>query len=82
MNHSIYSADRTTHIKIVAMALVAGIVMAGFGISVRGNAMVTQGASAYPLQLGDNGNPGTVMRGRPAFPMQLGKPSISRGATC
>ena len=43
MNHSIYSADRTTHIKIVAMALVAGIVMAGFGITLRGNAAVSQG---------------------------------------
>jgi hypothetical protein len=35
MNHSIYSADRSTHIKIVVMALVAGIAVAGFGISVR-----------------------------------------------
>ena len=25
MNHSIYSADRTTHLKIVAVALVAAI---------------------------------------------------------
>jgi hypothetical protein len=32
MNHSIYSADRTTHLKIVVVALVAGIVVAGFGI--------------------------------------------------
>ena len=29
MNHSIYSADRTTHLKIVVVALVAGIVVAG-----------------------------------------------------
>jgi len=35
MNHSIYSADRTTHLKIVVMALVAGIAVAGFGISAR-----------------------------------------------
>lgn len=35
MNHSIYSADRTTHLKIVAVALVAGILVAGFGISTR-----------------------------------------------
>jgi hypothetical protein len=35
MNHSIYSADRTTHIKIVVVALVAGILVAGFGISTR-----------------------------------------------
>ncbi|MBR0900906.1 hypothetical protein JQ616_38625 [Bradyrhizobium tropiciagri] len=33
MNHSIYSADRTTHLKIVVVALVAGIMVAGFGIS-------------------------------------------------
>jgi hypothetical protein len=35
MNHSIYSADRTTHLKVVIVALVAGIVVAGFGISAR-----------------------------------------------
>ena len=35
MNHSIYSADRTTHLKVVVLALVAGIAVAGFGISVR-----------------------------------------------
>jgi hypothetical protein len=35
MNHSIYSADRMTHLKIVVVALVAGIVVAGFGISAR-----------------------------------------------
>ena len=35
MNHSIYSADRSTHLKIVVVALVAGILVAGFGISAR-----------------------------------------------
>jgi hypothetical protein len=35
MNHSIYSADRATHLKIVVVALVAGILVAGFGISTR-----------------------------------------------
>lgn len=35
MNHSIYSADRATHLKIVVVALVAGIAVAGFGISAR-----------------------------------------------
>ncbi len=38
MNHSIYSADRSTHLKIVVVALVAGIVVAGLGISARSNA--------------------------------------------
>ena len=37
MNHSIYSADRSTHLKIVVVALFAGIVVAGFGISARSN---------------------------------------------
>ncbi len=37
MNHSIYSADRTTHLKIVAVALFAGIAIVGFGISMRSN---------------------------------------------
>ncbi len=32
MNHSIYSADRSTHLKVVVVALVAGIVVAGLGI--------------------------------------------------
>lgn len=35
MNHSIYSADRSTHLKIVIVALVAGIAVAGFGIGAR-----------------------------------------------
>ena len=35
MNHSIYSAERMTHLKIVVVALVAGIVVAGVGISTR-----------------------------------------------
>jgi hypothetical protein len=35
MNHSIYSADRSTHLKIVVVALIAGIAVAGLGISAR-----------------------------------------------
>ena len=33
MNHSIYSVDRTTHLKIVALALTAATVFAGLGIA-------------------------------------------------
>jgi hypothetical protein len=44
MNHSIHSADRSTHLKIVVMALVAGIVVAGIGISARTNADYSQTA--------------------------------------
>lgn len=35
MNHSFYSADRMTHLKIVVVALVAAIGVAGVGISAR-----------------------------------------------
>ena len=34
-NFSVLTADRTTHLKIVVVALVAGIAVAGFGISAR-----------------------------------------------
>jgi hypothetical protein len=37
VNHSIYSADRSTHLKIVVVALVAGIAVAILGISARSN---------------------------------------------
>jgi hypothetical protein len=52
MNHSIYSADRTTHLKIVVVALVAGIAVAGFGISARSNS-------------GDNQTAAIVKAGKP-----------------
>jgi hypothetical protein len=42
MNHSMHSADRTTHVKIVAVALVAGIALAAFGISARPTTDVAQ----------------------------------------
>jgi len=35
MNHSFYSADRMTHLKIVVVALVAAVGVAGFGVSAR-----------------------------------------------
>ena len=35
MNHSFYSADRMTHLKIVVVALVMAIGIAGVGISAR-----------------------------------------------
>ncbi len=37
MNHSIHSADRATHLKIVVVALVAGIAVAGLAIFARTN---------------------------------------------
>lgn len=44
MNHSIHSADRSTHLKIVVVALVVGIAVAGFGISARTNSDYAQTA--------------------------------------
>lgn len=33
MNHSIYSADRSTHLKIVVLALLAAIAVTGLSLS-------------------------------------------------
>ena len=54
MNHSIYSADRTTHLKVVVVALVAGIVVAGFSISARttSDEGLTQTASTRVMKAG------------------------------
>jgi hypothetical protein len=35
MNHSIYGADRLTHLKIVVVALIGATVVAGVGIAAR-----------------------------------------------
>ena len=44
MNHSIHSADRATHLKIVVVALVAGIAVAALGIAARTNVDYSQTA--------------------------------------
>ncbi|WP_322518215.1 hypothetical protein SR870_06915 [Rhodopseudomonas palustris] len=44
MNHSIHSADRATHLKIVVVALVASIAVAVLGISARVSADYSQTA--------------------------------------
>jgi hypothetical protein len=43
MNHSIYSADRSTHLKIVVVALVAAISVTSLGIFAR----VSKGDANY-----------------------------------
>ncbi len=50
MNHSIHSADRATHLKIVVLALVAGIAVAGLAISARTTADYSQ--TAHVLKAG------------------------------
>jgi hypothetical protein len=52
MNHSIYSADRSTHLKIVVVALVAGIALAGFGISARMGSDETYAQSTRVIKAG------------------------------
>ncbi|MEA2953664.1 MAG: hypothetical protein QOJ96_3184 [Alphaproteobacteria bacterium] len=36
MNHSMYGADRVTHLKIVVLALIGATLVAGVGIAARG----------------------------------------------
>ena len=54
MNHSIYSADRMTHLKVVVVALIAGIMVAGFSISARNTSDegLTQTASTPVMKAG------------------------------
>jgi hypothetical protein len=52
MNHSIYSADRTTHLKIVVVALVAGIAVAAFSISARNNSDDVYAQTAHVIKAG------------------------------
>ena len=53
MNHSLVTADRTTHLKIVAVSLVAAIAVILVGITARiissaSNALCTKSSSAKP----------------------------------
>ena len=54
MNHSIYSADRMTHLKIVVVALVAAIAVARCSISARttSDEGLTQTASTRVMKAG------------------------------
>jgi hypothetical protein len=64
MNHSIYSADRMTHLKIVVVALVAGIVVAGVGISAHATSDDGYAQTAHVIKAGKavtvTSNAGTV----------------------
>ena len=51
MNHSFHSADRATHLKIVMVALVAGIAVTAFGIATRTNIDDSQ-AAAHVIKAG------------------------------
>ena len=46
MNHSIYGADRLTHLKIVVVALIGATLVAGVGIAARDTAATSGVATA------------------------------------
>jgi hypothetical protein len=50
MNHSIQSADRTTHLKIVVVALVLGVVLTAFSTYVRPSTDFVQ--TAHVIKVG------------------------------
>jgi hypothetical protein len=52
MNHSIYTADRSTHLKIVVVALAAGIMVAVLGITMRGGSDETYAQSNPIIKAG------------------------------
>jgi len=57
MNSSLYTADRTTHLKIVVVALVAATLVAGVGIAARDvdlgtDVLVSQQAQGPALKAG------------------------------
>jgi len=45
MNHTFHSVDRATHLKIVVVALVAGIAVTAFGMAARSNTDDSQTAA-------------------------------------
>jgi hypothetical protein len=59
MNHSIYSADRSTHLKIVVIALVIGIGGVGLGLSSR-------------VDIGSTQTAGVVKAGKPVLTTSSG----------
>ena len=52
MSHSFYSADRSTHLKIVVVALVAGIAVAGVALSFRTNPDASSPQTAGVIKAG------------------------------
>jgi hypothetical protein len=57
MNATLYTADRTTHLKIVVVALIAAITVAGVGIAARDvdlgtDALMSQQARGPAIKVG------------------------------
>jgi hypothetical protein len=57
MNWSMYTADRTTHLKIVVVGLAAALLIAVVGISARGLNLGTDIMSAQALTVIKAGGP-------------------------
>jgi hypothetical protein len=51
MNHTIYGADRLTHLKIVVVALIGATVVAGVGIAARDTSATSGLATAQRQDL-------------------------------
>lgn len=52
MNHSFYSVDRTTHLKIVALALIAATAVAGIGIAAHSSNGLAQAGQVRIVKVG------------------------------
>ena len=57
MNHSFYSVDRTTHLKIVALALIGAIAVAGISIAAHSG---RGSAQADHVRIVKAGQPATI----------------------
>jgi hypothetical protein len=53
VNHSIYCADRMSHLKIVVVALIAGVAVVSVGISVHLSADDGDARTARVIKAGD-----------------------------
>jgi hypothetical protein len=51
MNSSLITCDRATHLKIVAVALVAGIAVFAVGIHARSNDVTSSASNAKPATM-------------------------------
>lgn len=52
MNHSFYSVDRTTHLKIVALALIAATAVAGIGVAAHSSDGLAQAEQVRVVKVG------------------------------
>ena len=67
MNSSIYSADRTTHLRVVTVALAVSIAIVGLGISARVNSVGAMQASETQGHVKKAGQVGREAAARPAL---------------